>query len=36
MDFYYTMKFYSVIRKNEAMWNEGKWMEAEDIIFSKR
>jgi hypothetical protein len=29
------MKFYSVIRKNEIMWFEGKCMQLEDILLSE-
>jgi hypothetical protein len=28
----YTMEFYPVIRKNDMMWFEGKWMQLEDIM----
>jgi hypothetical protein len=31
----HTMEFYSVIRKNETTWFEGKWMEFEDILLSE-
>jgi hypothetical protein len=31
----YTMEFYSLIRKNEIMWFEGKWIQLEDIILSE-
>jgi hypothetical protein len=30
-----TMEFYSVIRKNEIMWFEGKWMQLEGIMLSE-
>jgi hypothetical protein len=29
------MKFYSVIRKNNTMWFEDKWMQLEDIMSSE-
>jgi hypothetical protein len=28
-------EFYSVIRKNDTMWFEGKWMQLEDIMLSE-
>jgi hypothetical protein len=30
-----TMDFYSVIRKNETMWFEGKWVQLEDIMLNE-
>jgi hypothetical protein len=29
------MKFYSVTRKNETMWLEGKWMQLEDTMLNE-
>jgi hypothetical protein len=29
------MEFYSVIRKNETTWFEGKWMKMENIMLSE-
>jgi hypothetical protein len=29
------MEFYSVMRKNETMWYEGKWMQLEDIMLKE-
>jgi hypothetical protein len=31
----YTVKFYSIIRKNEIMSHADKWMELEDIMLGK-
>jgi hypothetical protein len=35
MWYVYTMKFYSVMKKNEILSFTGKWMELENIILSK-
>jgi hypothetical protein len=29
------MEFYSVIKKNDTIWFEGKWMQLEDIMLSE-
>jgi hypothetical protein len=35
MWYLYTMEFYSAIKKSEMLSFAGKWMELENIIFSK-
>jgi hypothetical protein len=35
MWYFYTMEFYSAIKKNEILLFTGKWMELESIILSE-
>jgi hypothetical protein len=35
MWYFYTMEFYSAMKKNEILSFAGKWMNLEDIILSK-